>query len=103
MPKLEPRRTRNVEGQTYRESYSFDRIAVEDIDETVAPTDGELTQLGSSNKWVYKYAGKPSVLIQEDGIYEYSDGGTESEKEKQAYFVVSVLDSAGLVEGLKKS
>jgi len=82
--------------------FTFTRTYVSDVPETSfeVPTGAEYRMVDDGMLW-YQYRDRPEVLVTQNGPYAKPDNQKES-AEKQAYFVMSIMDEYGLVSGWKR-
>ena len=90
------------DGKTYETRYNFTKVHLDEIDLDMIH---DVNNVGVN--WVddglyWRYAGKPPVIIREDGIFAPKDSNV-NEAERQAYFALSILDDKGMVSGFQKA
>lgn len=88
---------------TYSYRYSFDKVHLDDLRGRLGNV---LGGVDAEYKFVdgglyYKYDGMPAVYIEEFEVFAI-DKRKKTKAKEQAYYVLSILESEGLVSGFKK-
>lgn len=86
--------------QDYR--YSFDYIALEDLKIERIGVDADVSWRKEDEELLWKYPGKPEIVVTVNAVYPSGDGDVTIEHKRQAYYAVSVLESLGLVSGWRR-
>jgi hypothetical protein len=95
----DPVHIREADGKEYRDTYTFTEVHMDFEPEDVFPDDSEWALRGDT--LFYKYGDKPPMMLRETTVWRMpsSDVG---ECKRQAYFLLSMLESAGFVTGWSK-
>jgi len=90
--------------ETYRYRYRFGQAHIDELDGNVDKVFGGVDSEAELDGGVlkYKYPGKTGVIVTEDDILAREDAPKE-EARNQAYFVLSILESAGYVSGISRT
>lgn len=88
----------------HRYKYRFDKIHLDDlegnVDDVFSGVDAEAKLNGGL--LLYKYPGMTGVVVKESEVLAPEEAPSE-EARRQAYYVTSILESAGYVSGMTQS
>jgi len=90
-------------GRSRDREFTYRRTFVSDIPETSfeVPSGARYEMVGNGNM-LYQYRNRAKILVTPNGPYARPDNSKQS-AEKQAYFVLSIMDEHGLVAGWRKA
>jgi hypothetical protein len=97
---VDPVNHKETRGETYTDRYTFGEVHFEfDPDKVFA--DNAHARIVAKDAVRYQYDDKPAVINTPDSVHTL-EGTPRKDAEKQAYFALSYLESAGYVTGWKK-
>jgi len=97
--RVEPVKRRRTRGTLYEDEFTFGEVVMDFDPDEVFPDDAE--KLKGNGVVYYMYPGKAPVMIDENGVKVYRSASVD-EGERQAYFVLSMLDAEGYVTNWRK-
>lgn len=95
----QPINERTVDGTTYRYKYTFNSVAVDAIEEDMAPDNVDIDHQGDYVRW--QYGDRFPVFIHREKV-TYPEENREKKADNQAYFALSILADAGVVSGFQQ-
>lgn len=97
--RVKPVNRRRTRGTLYEDEFMFGEVVMNFDPDDVFPDDSK--KLKQRDVVFYRYPGKPPVMIDENGVKAHRSHNTE-DSERQAYFVLSMLDAEGYVTNWRK-
>jgi len=81
--------------------YTYSEVFVGDVGDNINfPKGGELIK-NDRHQIIYQYRDTSPIMVKKDGPYK-PDNAPVTKAERQAYFIMSILESKGLVSGWSK-
>lgn len=97
---VQPVNYKQTRGEEYVDRYTFGEVHF-DFDPSDVFADSADARVVANDAVRYQYGDKTPVMITPDSVHA-PDGADRKEAEKQAYFALSYLKSAGYVTGWRK-
>jgi len=97
---VDPVNHKKTRGEKYADRYTFGEVHFEFDPDDVFAVNAH-ARIVAKDAVRYQYDDKPAVIVTPDSVYTL-EGTSREDAEKQAYFALSYLESAGYVTGWKK-
>lgn len=96
---VEPVKRRRTRGEMYEDTFTYGAVHIEDGVEECFPDDAHVVVDG--DRLYYQYPNKAPVMVTDEGVHK-QDRSSVAAAQRQAFFVLSMMDSEGYVSNWSK-
>lgn len=96
---VDPVKRRRTRGDVYEDEFTYSSIHIEEGVADCFPDDAACVVDG--NRVYYQYPNKAPVMVDKEGVHRHMDSNRAA-AQKQAFFVLSMMDAEGYVSNWGK-